>query len=185
MCMYAAMPNRAQVRKALLRTLGCAFFGYHMLAVAVANLAPNTKVRDLPHRWLRPYATFFGQWQEWDMFTTIPYYAEIHPTLVATNADNSTTDYGPWLPGLEPAPESLKVTSLFARIQWSRNSFGSAIAHWERAACAAIHEQTTRLPKSVHLRLDTQRINPLQTIRFSKQIAHPEHFTTKPTMCRK
>ena len=183
--MYAAMPNRASVRKVFVRTLGCGFLVYHMLAVTVANLNQSTKVRDLPHRWLRPYVTLFGQWQEWDMFTTIPYYAQIQPTLVATNADGSTADHGPWLPGLEPVPESLKVSSLFARVQWSRSAFSDAIARWERSACSAILEHTQTLPKSVHLRLDTQRLNPLQTIRSSNQIAHPEHFTTKPTPCRK
>lgn len=182
--MFRAMPNRSQARKVFVRVLGCAFLTYHMLAVAVANLNTSTKVRDLPHRWFRPYTTFFGQWQEWDMFTTIPYYAAIHPTLVATNADGTTTDYGPWLPNLEPIPDSLKLTSLFARVMWSRSAFNDAIARWEQQACKAIRKHTTSLPRTVHLRLDTERLNPLQTVRSTRQIAHPERFTTKPTPCR-
>lgn len=172
-------------RKVFLRAVGCVLLGYHMLAVGVANLSTNTKLRDLPHRWFRPYTTLFGQWQEWDMFTTIPYYASIQPSLIATNADGSTVSFDPWLPGLEPVPKSLKVTSLFARVMWSRTAFTDAVSRMERRACTAIAQHTNTPPKSVHYRLDTQRLNSLQTVRATKKIAHPEHFTTKPTACRK
>lgn len=182
--MVLTMPTRPQARKIFVRVIGCSFLVYHMAAVAVANLNTTTRVRDLPHRWFRPYTTFFVQWQEWDMFTTIPYYAEIKPTLVATNADTTETNYGPWLPGLAPIPESLKITSMFARTMWSRSVFSDAISRWEQAACKAVRSQTKALPKTVHLRLDTQRLNPLQTVRTSHQIAHPEQFATKPTVCR-
>lgn len=182
--MVHAMPNSLQARKVFVRFVGCTFLTYHMVAVTVANLNTSTKVRDLPHRWFRPYTTFFGQWQEWDMFTTIPYYASVRPTLVATAADGKTSDWGPWMPNLEPIPQSLRITSLFARMMWSRNAFGDAIARWERTACKAIRNHTDSSPKSVHLKLDTERLNPLQTVRTSQQISHPEHFTTKPTTCR-
>jgi hypothetical protein len=183
--MFEAMPSRSHVRKVFVRAMGGTFLAYHMLAVAVANLSTNTKVRDLPHRWFRPYTMFFGQWQEWDMFTTIPYYATIRPTLVATSADNGNTDYGPWLPELRPIPQSLKVTSLFARVMWSRNVFSDAIARWEQSACKAIRTQAHVLPKTVHLRLETERLNPLHTVRSSGKIARPEQFNTKPTVCQK
>jgi hypothetical protein len=179
------MPSRSQVRKVVVRALACAYLSYHMFAVTIANLSTTTKVRDLPHRWARPYTGLFGQWQEWDMFTTIPYYAGIRPTLVATNADQSTNEFGPWMPGLEPIPDSLKVTSLFARMMWSRNGFGEAIGRWERRACDAVRARTNTLPATVHLRLDTDRLNPLPAVRASGQIAHPEHFNTKSTTCRK
>lgn len=172
-------------RKVLLRTGACALLGYHMLAVSFANLGTNTKLRDLPHRWFRPYTSFFGQWQEWDMFTTIPYYASVRPSLIATNADGSTESYEPWLPGLESVPESLKVTSLFARVMWSRGGFTDAVNRIERAACTAITQHTNSMPKSIQYKLDTQRLNSLQTVRTSNKIAHPEQFTTKPTACRK
>lgn len=183
--MVRIMSARSQVRSILLRIVGCAFFVYHMLAVTVANLNTSTRLRDVPHRWFRPYTTFFVQWQEWDMFTTIPYYAAITPTLVATNADNSVAEYGPWLPGLAPIPDSLRITSMFARTMWSRSTFGDAIARWEQAACKAVLAHTNTLPKTVHVKLDTQRLNPLQAVRTSKQIAHPERFSTKPTVCRR
>jgi hypothetical protein len=118
------------------------------------------------------------------MFTTIPYYLEIRGTLVGTFPDQSTKEWGPMLPGFGETPESLKVTSLLGRLMWSRNAFENNVSRWEQTACRAITDEVDERPKTIHLKLSTERLNTLARVRSTRQISHPEQFSTRPAACK-
>lgn len=118
------------------------------------------------------------------MFTTIPYYAEMHPTLLANLPDQPQKEFGPMLPGLTAAPNTLKISSLFSRVMWSRSAFESNVSQWERATCRAVGQATGVTPRSVQLKLSTQRLNALAQVRSTGQLSHPEEFTTRPALCK-
>lgn len=178
------MPHRDRVFKVLFRALACVFLTYHLAASTLTNLTTSTALRSQPHRWIRPYISLFSLWQEWDMFTTIPYYLEIRGTLVGTFSDQTTREFGPMLPDFEETPRSLKITSLLARLMWSKNAFESNVSRWEHAACRAIADETGQRPKTIHLKLSTERLNPLARVRSTGEISHPEQFNTRPASCK-
>jgi hypothetical protein len=177
------MPTRRRLLQVSIRGLACVFFTYHLAATTLTNLGTSTALKRRAEGWIRPYIQHLALWQEWDMFTTIPYYAELTGNVVATFPDRRVQEFPPILPGLEPAPASLKVTSLLSRIMWSKNSFESNVSRWERAMCRAIAEEVGERPSTVHLRLYTQRLNPLAQVRSTGKIAHPEQFNSRPAPC--
>lgn len=175
---------RERVRKGFVATLATAFMVYHLAAVTIANLSTSTTLRGHLHPWFRPYTSLLGLWQEWDMFTTIPYYAEMRPTLIAAFPGQPQKEFGPMLPGLESAPNNLKITSVFSRVMWSRSAFETNVSQWERAGCLAVARATGVMPRSVQLKLSTQRLNPLAQVRSTGESSHPEEFTTRPALCK-
>lgn len=177
------MPTRRRLLQVSIRGLACVFFTYHLAATTLTNLGTSTALKRRAEGWIRPYIHHLALWQEWDMFTTIPYYAELTGNVVATFPDRRVQEFPPLLPGLEPAPASLKVTSLLSRIMWSKNSFESNVSRWERAICSAIAEEVGERPSTVHLRLYTQRLNTLGQVRSTGKIAHPEQFNSRPAPC--
>jgi hypothetical protein len=183
--MLRAMPERGRLRSILIRGIACVFFLYHLAAITLTNISTSTALGNNVHPWIRPYIRHTGLWQEWDMFTTIPYYQGIQGRLVATFPDQRTQEFGPLIPGFGETYTSLRVSSLFARIMWSRNAFQTNIGQWERTACHVVEAHSGEQPRHVQLKLDTQRLNTLSQVRSTGKIARPEQFTTRPAMCKK
>lgn len=184
MRVHCAMPNRGRSRKVFVRAIACTFLLYHLAALTLTNLSTSTTLRNSLHVWVRPYTGVLGLWQEWDMFTTIPYYSEVRPSLSVQFLDKGPLQLGPMLPALTPAPESLRISTLFSRIMWSRRSFEDNVSRWERMTCRAIQASTGQRPKSFQLKLATERLNTLAQVRATGKIAHPEEFSTKPALCK-
>lgn len=178
------MPDRGRIRSNLFRGAACVFFLYHLAAITLTNIPTSTALGNNAHPWIRPYIRHTGLWQEWDMFTTIPYYRKIEGRLAATFHDQRTQEFGPLVPGFGDTYTSLRVSSLFARLMWSRNAFQTNIAQWERTACNVVAAHTEEQPRHVQLKLDTQRLNTLGQVRSTGKISRPEQFATRPAICK-
>jgi hypothetical protein len=165
------------------RWIGCGLVLFHMVAVSIANLAEGTKLSAQLHRAVDPYVRFFGQWQEWDMFTTVPLYLSIEGRVVAKLPDGSEHEYPPVLPGLVPAPYNLRYVSMFARVVWAKRSFRWHSERYLSALCRAIGTREGVKPKSIRLEIDTQTIRPLKQIRQDGEIAEARTFKAEEVAC--
>lgn len=170
-----------RVKRALIVILASA----HMACVAIANLPENVSLGKALHELADPYLRASGQWQEWDMFTTIPLYADIRASLVARGDDGSETRYDPMLPGLTPQPDSLRIMSLFARLVWSRKAFTWYVKRFHGAACRAIAERSGATPKSVRVELQVQALRGPRAVRQTGVLADPRVFNSEDTPCRR
>jgi hypothetical protein len=165
------------------RVTGCLLVLYHLGAVTVANLVETTPLSQAMHRYVNPYLRFFGQWQEWDMFTTIPLYQSIQGRVVAKAADGTETRYEPMLPGFTEQPDSLRLASMFARLVWARKGFRWHVQRYQAAACRAIAARTGSTPKSLRIELDTLTIRNLRSIRQDGVIGDPRTFKSEDAPC--
>ena len=177
------MLPRLVILKLLLRATACAALLYHLCAVAITNLPRNTALGPALHAWFAPYTSYFGLWQDWAMFTTIPYYSRLVPTLEVKQSNGTTVDYGPLLPELRAAPDSLRLTSLFGRLVWSRSTYSSLANRYDRTACRAVQHQTSVSPASVRIRLDGQRLHALEKVRAIGETSYPQQATSGVFSC--
>jgi hypothetical protein len=176
---FAHSPRFQRAKRALIALLASA----HMACVMIANLPDNVSLGKALHGFADPYLRAFGQWQEWDMFTTIPLYADIRAKLVARGEDGSETRYDPMLPGLTPQPDSLRVMSLFARLVWSRKPFTSYVARFHAAACRAIGQRSGSIPKTVRVELHVQALRSPRAVRQTGVSTDPRLFKSEDTPC--
>jgi hypothetical protein len=165
------------------RSAACALVAYHLGAVTIANLAESTDLTRSMHKLVDPYLHFFGQWQEWDMFTTIPLYLSLQGKVVARATDGKETRYEPMLPGLAPQADSLRLASMFARVVWARRSFAWHVDRYRDAVCAAVGQQQGETPRSVRVELDAMVIRNLKLIRQDGVIAEPKTFKSEDLPC--
>lgn len=166
------------------RVLVCSLVLYHLSAVTIANLNESAELSQTLHRYVNPYLRAFGQWQEWDMFTTIPLYLSIEGKVVARRMDGSETRYDPMLPGLAPAPDSLRLASMFARLVWGRKGFRAHVDRYNRALCRAIAEREGSMPRTLRVEVDTQTIRALTAIRKDGVIADARTYKSEEAVCR-
>ena len=92
---------RGATARRIARAVACAFFVFHLVAITLANVPRTTALGTGLHAPFARYTWFAGLWQTWDMFTTIPHWADIDVFLTARNAEGREVLHGPMLPGLE------------------------------------------------------------------------------------
>jgi hypothetical protein len=165
------------------KVTGCLLLLCHLGAVTVANLAETTPLSRALRHYVNPYLRFFGQWQEWDMFTTIPLYQSIQGKVVAKAVDGAETRYDPMLPGFTEQPDSLRMASMFARLVWARKGFRWHVERYHAAVCRAIAQRTGSTPKSVRVELDTLTIRNLRSVRHDGVIGEPRTFKSEDVPC--
>lgn len=174
----------ARVLKGLAQGCLCALLLYHLLATTVYNLPKTTSLGDGLHRLTEPYAKFFGLWQEWDMFSTIPWFHELDATLLVVDEAGAASEHPPVLPGLTPAPNNLRFTAAWIRLA---GPSGTSHQHGQRYfqnACHAAEAALGRRVRSVQLRLEAQRLRSLSQIRRDGIIAKPETHTSRRYTCK-
>jgi hypothetical protein len=154
----------------------------HLAAVTIANLPDSSLGRTL-HAPVDPYLRYFGQWQEWDMFTTIPLYQDIQASLIAKSHDGTETRYDPMLPGLTPQADNLRILSMFARLVWARKSFVGFTQRFHAAACRAIAERSGSAPKSVRVELHTLMLRAPRVVRQTGTMSDPKVFKSEDVVC--
>jgi hypothetical protein len=165
------------------RIVVCGLVLYHLAAVTIGNLVEAGSLSQTLHRYVNPYLRLFGQWQEWDMFTTIPLYLTIEGKVVARAMDGKETRYDPLLPGFTKGPDSLRLISMFARVVWARKSFRLHVERYQRAVCHAIAEREGSMPRSVRVELDTLTIRQLTAIRKDGVIGDPRTYKSEEAPC--
>ena len=156
---------------------------YHLGAITFANLHRSTVLGSGLHTWFSPYTSYLGLWQDWAMFTTIPYYASLTPVLEVETARGGKVDLGPMLPHLEAAPDSLRLTSLFGRLVWSRSSYAEHRQRYERTACLSVEKSTGTTPLSIRVRLEGQRLQRLDAVRSTGVSSYPQQPSSPAFRC--
>lgn len=171
------------MKRQLLRTAVCVFCLYHMHAMLLANLFEVNPLAKALRGWVDPYLTTLVQWQEWDMFTTIPLYLDIQSTLVARDGSGAETRYGPMLPGFTPPPDNLRIVSMAGRLVWVRHAFPAHVNRHHRAACAAITRASGAPPQSVRIELDAKPLRSLERVAATGVIADSKVFRSGNLPC--
>ena len=144
------------------RAVACAYFVCHLAAISNASLFRPSALGAA--RAFDAYTRFFGLWQTWDMFTTIPYYLDLDGQLVARDTAGRETRHGAMLPGLARYRKDLRVHGLFLRLL-SSPTFGEPGRRYIWAACRAIEARTERPVETVRIELVGARIRRLDDIR--------------------
>lgn len=167
------------------RIIGCVLVLYHLAAVTISNLSESTAFSQTLHSAVNPYLRFSGQWQEWDMFTTIPLYLSISARIVARDMNGKETSFDPLLPGLSAAPDELRLVAMFARMVWARKFFRWHAERYQGAACDALAARTGEMPRSLHFELDAEVIRQLSAIRKDGKIADKRVFKSEEVLCQR
>lgn len=154
-----------------------------MQAMLFANLREINPLAKTLRSWVEPYLVTFVQWQEWDMFTTIPLYLDIRHTLVARDDSGQETRYEPMLPGFTPQSDNLRILSMAGRLVWVRHGFRVHADRHHRAACAAIERVSGTRPRSVRVELDAQPLRNRHQIIATGVIADPKVFRSGDLPC--
>lgn len=162
----------------------CGLLLYHLLATTVYNLPKTTSLGDGLHRWTEPYVKFFGLWQEWDMFSTIPWFHRLDATLLVVDETGATTEHPPVLPGLRPPGDNLRFAAAWVRLAGPSGASHQQGRRYFQNACEAASSKLGRRVHSVRLQVDAQRLRSLSQIRRDGKIAQSQTHTSRSYTCQ-
>lgn len=174
----------SSVRRKRAQTIFSFLLVYHLCAIIVANLPDDTAFGGELQAPFKQYTELAGLTQRWDMFTTKPYYLDLTGDLEAIDENGEASRYGLILPGLVPYVDSLRVDAVFFRLGFSAKNFRKYFRRYHASACRAIAARTGAMPRSVQLKLVPQRIQPLEMIQKTRQIARPRPLMVQKQRCR-
>lgn len=166
-------PQRTNALKAALTLL---FLG-HMLATSVQHIPKDSALRPVADPFV-PYQALTGIWQDWDMFTTIPYLHSYDVALDVTNANGTSEASGPLLPGLRPYDGDIRTEALFTRVL-EEQAFAGYRTPYFRSVCAALRASSGKGGQTLLFREKFERIRPLAEIRAGGGIGRPDEHKTK------
>jgi hypothetical protein len=156
-------------------TLLGAFCVYNMGAILLANMPTSTAFGGELRAPFESYIAYTGIWQNWSMFVTIPYFKSIHPVLVAHYANGKDVERGPILPGLRPYRPRARFIALFVGYAFPPEEEDWFARSYVQRACTAFEQATGARPKSVRLRLDCERLQPLSDVVRTGKIGVVSH----------
>jgi hypothetical protein len=179
--MQAVKPPRTRSERWLRAGL-CAYFSYHIAAIAIANVPATSALGRLCHAVVDPYLGTFGLWQSWDMFTTVPHYVHIDGLLVARDDSGNESRHGALLPGLEDYRDELRIHALFMRMTVAAPSGIRRDAYLE-AACRAIAERGGS-PATVAIELEVEQFRSLDAMRTDGMVGEFQTLHFGERSCR-
>ncbi len=118
------------------------------------------------------------------MFSTIPWFHKLDATLLVLDETGATSEHPPVLPGLKPAPDSLRFAAAWVRLAGPSGTAHQHGRNYFQNACSAAQATLGRRVRSVKLRLEAQRLRSLSQIRRDGVIAKPETHTSRPYTCK-
>jgi hypothetical protein len=135
---------------------------------------------------IKPIGAYFhkyleatGTWQNWDMFTSIPYTHDYDAKVVVLQADGHEETVGPIVPGLLPYDHSLRVESFLTRALPGGYYRGGYV----KAVCRELRERDGHGGQRVVFRERYDRLRALKDIRVDGVIANPDVKNTGPYVC--
>jgi hypothetical protein len=167
------LPQRTTALKVATTLL---FLG-HMLATSVQHIPKDSALRVAADPFV-PYLALTGIWQDWDMFTTIPYLHLYDVALDVTDANGTSVAAGPVLPGLRAYNGDIRPEAFFTRVL-EEQAFASYRETYFRSVCAALRASTGKGGQTLVFRETYERIRPLAEIRAGGGIGRPDEHKTK------
>ncbi len=163
------------IRQTVWRWSVGAFCFFHMGAAAVANMPSTTAFGGELRTPFEPYITYAGLWQAWTMFETIPYFRSIRPVLVGHYATGPDVERGAILPGLLRYRHRNRLVALFVRYTFPTPDLEWLVRGYLKRACGAFEAATGTRPATVRLRLDSERLIPLEEVIATGRIGRTSH----------
>jgi hypothetical protein len=134
-----------------------------MLATSVQHIPKDSSLRPVAEPFV-PYQALTGIWQDWDMFTTIPYLHSYDVALDVTEANGTSEASGPLLPGLRPYDGDIRTEALFTRVL-EEQAFAGYREGYFRSVCAALRASSGKGGQTLVFREKYERIRALAEIR--------------------
>jgi hypothetical protein len=166
-----------------LRVAICSALVFHLAAITVANLPPNTPFGGAIYRPFAWYLTPTGLWQTWDMFTTIPHFLDLGGALVAVDEHGTVTRRGPLLPGFAPFEKTVRIQGTFMRLAFSPESYASYTKRYRAAVCRQLLTERHGAPTQIGFELLAQELRSLDDIRKDGRISLPKTYSYGPAAC--
>jgi hypothetical protein len=147
-----------------LKTAACAFFLWHMLAIASQQIPRASALAPASKPFVH-YQEATGIWQGWDMFTTIPYYHSYALDVIATEPDAR----------MERFDHVVRTETAFSRILYEPD-YQAYLDGYYVKMCAALRARLGHGGQKIVVRESVERLRYLDQIRADGVIAkHEEH----------
>ena len=160
------------------RALAVAFVA-HCAVMCTPHIPSGSAVKPIGalfHKYLE--AT--GTWQNWDMFTSIPYTHDYDAKVVLVDANGRDQEIvGPIVPGLVPYDHSLRVESFLTRALPGGHYRGGYV----KAVCRELRERDGHGGHRVVFRERFDRLRALKDMRVDGVISNPDIKNTGPYAC--
>ena len=157
--------------KRWLKAGACAFFVWHMMAIAVQQIPQGSALAPASRPFVR-YEEATGIWQGWDMFTTIPYYHSYGLDVIATEPDGHMERVGIGLPGFTGYGGVVRTETAFSRILYEPDFQGYLNAYYAKM-CVALRERLGNGGQKIFVRESAGRMRFLDQIRADGVISKP------------
>ncbi|MGH7440711.1 MAG: hypothetical protein ACRENE_33885 [Polyangiaceae bacterium] len=164
-----------------LKAAACAFFVWHMLAIAVQQIPQASALAPLKRPFVH-YQEATGIWQGWDMFTTIPYYHSYGLDVIATEPDGHMERVGVGLPGFTSFGGVVRTETAFSRILYEPD-FDGYLGAYDVKMCSALHERLGHGGQKIFVRESAGRLRFLEQIRADGVISKPEEHDSPSFTC--
>jgi hypothetical protein len=172
----SAMPLSPQGKWALKVVATVLFLG-HMLATSIQHIPRESALRPAAEPFVA-YQALTGIWQDWDMFITIPYLHSYDVALDVGDGEETSTSYGPMLPGLRAYDGDIRSEGFFTRVL-EEESFTVYREAYFRSVCAALRASSGKGGQTLVFRETFERIRPLSEIRAGGTIGKRDEHKTK------
>jgi hypothetical protein len=149
----------------------------HMLATGVQHIPNDSALRPVDAPFVA-YQALTGIWQDWDMFTTIPYLHTYDVVLEVRGGGAGSASYGPMLPGLRAYDGDIRTEGLFTRVL-DEAPFVRYREAYGRSLCDALRASSGHGGQTVIVRERFERIRALADIRAGGAIGKGDEHATK------
>jgi hypothetical protein len=164
-----------------LKGAACVFFLGHMAATCAPHVPVQSALQPLSQPFVH-YEELTGNWQSWDMFTTIPYLHDYDVAVDVTDADGQKSTTGVTLPGLARYDRSVRNEAFFLRVVGDA-TYAAYLGGYVRNVCAALRARSGRGGQQLVFHESYERLRWLNEIRENGVISVHEDHPSKTFPC--